>query len=362
VALIGAPTAAAEWAVGDITFFRRGTTMPRQRLRPYQFTLLGLLLAVTAVSVALSVFAVRRDRIAQERALLKALGNSVTLEEWDNGDLVALGLDMADNTHVDVLRHFVHLEGLYLSGPAITAHVLAHLGSQENLQELCVINPESPMADKGLACLGGLASLKSLTSLSYLGGRVSDEGMRSQANLTNIEVLRVWCPEATDDGLKSLARLRGLRHLWLTNGQKMTGEGLSALQAPERLEVLHMANVTHEGMKTIARFSNLRELSVGGKSLRDESTAFLVELKGLRVLNLGETAISAASMPNLLRIRTLEEITVPFSIQVTPALRKQLAESLPNLKYLKSDADGTLFSPGAANGAGTADENENPGR
>jgi hypothetical protein len=153
------------------------------------------------------------------------------------------------------------------------------------------------LTDEGLSYLRGLESLR---ELRYQGARVTDDGFPHLEGLHNLEVLSLECREATDEGLKSLAKLDHLESLTLLNGIGMTGEGLGALPDPSRLRRLRIDLVTDGGMRTIARFANLRELSIRGWRFRGDGP------KDRAILS----NVGVDGLKNLLALRNLERLTI----------------------------------------------------
>ena len=358
----------------------------------------------------------------QEIAVLQRMGFGRDCAMCDDDGYVwALSLDDTDSVSDEVLgclRELAHLRRLHITGRGFTDQGLASLTGLTRLEEVYLRVPSDAiwarqeiLTDEGLSYLRGLESLR---RLRYVGGSVTDAGMRHLEGLHNLEDLAVSCREATDDGLKSLAKLDRLESLTLLNGPGMTGEGLVALPDPSRLRELLLKNVTDGGMRTIARFRNLRDLSIAGPrlgvdglkdllvfsdlekltiagasvdnrvletvvgkitglkeltiydcpirgdalkhlhrlkelevlsvcgaGLDDASAPYLEEFPKLRHLWLERTSITSASLPHLLRVRTLEEVFVPFSIRMTPERRRELREALPRLRELWT-ADGMV--------------------
>jgi hypothetical protein len=320
-------------------------------------------------------------------------------------------VDPASDEVPGCLMELPRLRKLMILHRGLTDRALANLAGLTRLEELDVSPTpglrapgQEILTDDGLSYLRALESLR---KLCYCEARVTDAGMRHLEALHNLEELTLACHQATDEGLKSLANLHRLESLTLFNGPGMTGEGLAAIPDPSSLRKLHLKFATDAGTRAISRFTNLRELSIGGphlgpdslksilgvgnldnltirgapvdkravetavvniaglnartisgcpithdafKHLRllkelealsvcgagvdDASARYLEEFPKLRYLSLGRTSITAASLPHLLRVPTLEVVFVPFSFPMTPERRKQLRDALPRLKML----------------------------
>ena len=204
-----------------------------------------------------------------------------------------------------------------------------------------------------------------LQVLDLVGADITDSGFQHLECLHNLKALYISCKNATDRGLASLAKLDRLETLRLLNGRTMTGTGLRALPAPERLRDLSMLHITDAGMRTVARFSNLQVLWIGGVdpaqcplspdavkflhgmerlddlivcsySVDDHSAPYLAGFPHLRSLHLRNTKMTKASLPHFLQLQNLEELALPFEIEMSPKLRSEISQALPHLRHLKA--------------------------
>jgi len=117
----------------------------------------------------------------------------------------------------------------------------------------------------------------------------------------------------------------------------MLCQSVGKLKSLKALEIAECP-ITGDALKCLVGLQSLEVLSVSGPDIDDGGALHLAELPNLRVLNLDGTAITNASLPRLLKIGKLEDLTVPFPIQMTRKLREEL-EALPRLQHLKT-ADG----------------------
>jgi len=146
-----------------------------------------------------------------------------------------------------------------------------------------LLRERDSVSTEALGCLKEFTRLRWLTvSCRHL----TDGELANLDGLHNVEVLFLLCRGATDDGLKSLAKLDHLERLILHNGPGMTGEGLAALPEPSRLTELHLSFVTDGGMRAISRFRNLRKLSIGGPQLGLDGLKDLLVLSKLEKLTI----------------------------------------------------------------------------
>jgi len=394
--------------------------------------ILHALLLVLLVLWSVNWFVVRPIRKAQQEAVVAPLRKHLSDVSFGLSGYVwslhfASGNSATDDD-LENLKELTHLRSLWLEGNGFTDQALAHLTGLKRLERLYVVGDRSAgrqaakWTDDGLSYL---RRLNSLTVLCYRRARVSDAGFRNLEGLHNLEDLDLDCREATDEGLRSLAGLNRLEKLSLSNGPEMTGEGMAAIPNPSGLKELCLDFVTEGGMRTITRFTNLRELEIRGgplsvdgltnlvvltslekldisrvsldnrtlenaigeitrlKELRihdcpitgdalkhlrrlkdlevldvsatwvdDTSTSYLDGFPKLRFLFLDQTSITPASLPRLLRIRTLEWVAVPFSIPLTPERHRELLKALPKLEWLRTRDDDIDFSGEMPEGPG----------
>jgi hypothetical protein len=152
----------------------------------------------------------------------------------------------------------------------------------------------------------GLPSLKRLTKLQYLffSGSITDAGLECLTNLSQLRALSFYCCSGiTDDGLKHLHGLTGLKYLQLYRedslragfrGTLITDGGLVHLKDLASLENLNLIGqrITDKGMVEIAALTNLRGLLLRGDQITDAGLKQLHRLKHLRQLHLDEARVT----------------------------------------------------------------------
>ncbi len=273
----------------------------RARSHPTQFSLRSLLIFITVAALCLSWWAFRWKRVAEQGALLKpVLKYDARIDRDAHNQVIGMRLSRLDSPDCDrelvVLGELVHLRRLSLAGFGFTDAALANIESLSELEHLTLLK-ESPFGEK--LTDDGLLSIRNLTSLRtlhYGEADVSDVGLRHMRQLRSLESLMVTCPKASDRGLEALARLDRLRTLALFKSDQIAGTGLEALPCPEILAWLCLSRVTDEGMKTIRRFSNLSNLSIGGPDLTAEGLSQLSGFKRLESLTIRESALNTRAL------------------------------------------------------------------
>jgi hypothetical protein len=183
-----------------------------------------------------------------------------------------------------------------------------------------------PPSDDDLALLKGLPLMR---HLSISSGKVTNDGLKHLAALTDLEALgmncplvddsglkhlekltRLWhlslrCPKLTDKGMESLKGLTDMRDLNLWKCQ-ITDEGLKPLVGMRRLQSLDLSDtqVTRKGLPTIKKFTELQGLSLNNCPLFDDSDLKeFLDLPQLRRLYLWRTGVTGEGMRRLMEAK-----------------------------------------------------------
>jgi Leucine-rich repeat (LRR) protein len=224
--------------------------MPKRRWM--QLSLRTVLVLVTLLCVALSMWVVPAERQRRAVAAIETLGGRVFyadtqelyvnnqetnesfakafLRRWlppDYFDAVE-GVDLnrtsvmnAELAHLQGLRT---LQALWLANPQVTDAGVVHLQGLTNLQVLYL--PNTRVTNAGLAHLRGLTSLQ---ELSLANTKLTDAGLANLKGLTSLQKLQLVGTHVTDAGLVHLRGLTSLRDLYLSHTQ-VTDAGVAGLR------------------------------------------------------------------------------------------------------------------------------------
>ena len=203
----------------------------------------------------------------------------------------------------------IDLEGPYRGYGAGTDRriVNGHLKGLDrfkNLYALNVARPEVTVA--GMEIVGQCKNLRYLATDS---AAMTNTGLRDLAGLG--ELRRHSLSSSSDIGLKTVAGFKNLRELSM-RGSQFTDEGLKELVGLTKLQILDLthAKVTDEGMKTIAQLPELRELDLTWTKIGDAGVARLSGLTKLKKLSLWETKVTDAGVEALAALRDLEVLDI----------------------------------------------------
>ena len=164
------------------------------------------------------------------------------------------------------------------------------------------------VGDEHLEAIGKLESLKVL-DLRETG--ITDDGLKSLNNLTNLERLNLVGTPVSDEGLAALVPLSGLKTLLLSS-TSVTDEGLEHVAKLTNLERLNLigTTITDEGLKHIARLEHLTSLSLGGRGITDKGLETLAGLKHLERLDLAGSRITNEGLKHVGKLVELEELNL----------------------------------------------------
>jgi hypothetical protein len=139
---------------------------------------------------------------------------------------------------------------------------------------------------------------------------VTDEELATLSEL-NLEWLDLSGSQVTNEGLMTLAKLKGLRRLGLAD-TSVSDKELEALADLRQLEWLSLSGtrVTDRGLETLAaRFKTLRWLNLDGTKVTDQGLTHLEGLDKLEWLYLRNTAVSDEAIEQLKRARPGLEVS-----------------------------------------------------
>jgi len=179
------------------------TELPKRR-KWLQFRLRTLLIAVLVLSLPLSWFAVRMEKVWKQRQAIELLEGkgctivyrSLWVEELSVPVQVLAAFSRITNSDLKHLQDLTDVKHIYLNETGTTDAGLQHLADLTQLEEL---------------------SLESTD--------ITDDGLKHLSGLTNLRVLRLGYAPITDVGLKQLKGLANLRLLDV--GGEVTPKGIA---------------------------------------------------------------------------------------------------------------------------------------
>jgi hypothetical protein len=168
------------------------------------------------------------------------------------------------------------LEYLQTNLAQITDDGIKPLAALKNLKNLKFFHPGKLFSGAGLAHLAALPSLERLTVAGSLA--FNDDGMAAVAKLTGLKEFRTWHAGGTQEGVKQLRALKGLKSLYL--GQRLTykppacptDETIAVLAEMKSLESLQLdeARLTFAALQQLKQLPALKKLILGGIDIAAE--------------------------------------------------------------------------------------------
>lgn len=223
------------------------------------------------------------DRRAAEYAL--SVSGKVRLRGFDHD------LSMVAQLPSEPFR----LEGIYLTGRAVTDAGLAALDYCTNLK---VLNLDGcNVGDAGMAYLNKCTKLR---TLNLARTRVGDAGLANFKDCRKLTDLLLAAPNVGDAGLTHLKDLTTLTRLEL-GGTRVTDKGLENFKDNKNLEFLNLSatKVRGPGLESFKDCMSLTNLDLSGTQVGDPGLAWFKDCKNLVNVNLGQSQVSDAGLAYL---------------------------------------------------------------
>jgi hypothetical protein len=194
-----------------------------------------------------------------------------------------------------------------------------------HLSALCVRSDEF-----NDATLKELSTWQELEELNLDKTSVAGEGLRHLPEPDRLHILWLDGRFVSEQGLKEIARFRNLRWLSLSNCKRSAVEVTQLLkQLPElRLLNLERASVDRQLMETIGGLTHLQGICLDGTAVRDDDVPSLLRLKDLRYLSMVDTDASVKSLQALRGLANLWWL--PLNSRGEALEREMLDRGFPN--------------------------------
>ncbi|HEX4143895.1 MAG TPA: DUF4375 domain-containing protein [Pirellulales bacterium] len=277
-----------------------------------------------------------QERIVEVSISSSTGGDEIAAHIGQLIDLQSLTFFRSDLTD-EGLRHLgrlVNLRDLSLHGSKITADGLASLESMSQLKDLYIKTAQDLDRD----AFERIGRVQSLSRLTLNEGRFCDADLAPLSTLTNLEELTLYENEnITGTFAIHLVGLPQLRHL--SPGTRITDDGLTNIAKLSGLRKLYMKGpFTNAGLKHLAKLKNLTTLCIGSERVTAEGVAIVAELGRLDQLSLDTPLLADDIIAVLLRCSALEEISFTRSALSDAGLQK-LRDELPNCSVGDSQRD-----------------------
>jgi len=203
---------------------------------------------------------------------------------------------LRDRIGDDLMQSFDKVVGVDLDGSENPHAAFPRLKGLVHLRSLSLV--DTPVGDSELVNLNGL---RELTSLLLDDTSVSDAGLIHLHRLLNLQELSLTDTQVGDAGLVHLKGLTSLVYLDLA-GTQITDAGLIHLNGlPLQFLDLGGTRVTDTGLTRLKGLTSLQNLDLRRTGVTDAGLVHLQVLKGLKVILLYETDVTAGGVAELRR-------------------------------------------------------------
>jgi len=211
---------------------------------------------------------------------------------------------------------------------------------------------EEGLVDNALAHIGHLTGLQCI----YLDrSDASDKGLSCLKSITNLRLIEATGCLSHGAALKDLVVLKELRNLRIGGGS-LDQENLRYLSSFPKLEQLALTRcgLTAKGLKYVSQCPSLVVLQLGqNRGIGDSEMRFLMPLKKLAILELGDTSVTVNGLAILQnRINLLRMITPKSAYSAADLARlhkifplAQLKLSSQHTKDFSAEDANNIFSP-----------------
>jgi Leucine-rich repeat (LRR) protein len=240
------------------------------------------------------------------------------------------------------LKDWQNLEYLNVRGSEVTSRVFEHLGKMKKLKVLDV--GFSRVNDDGF---DALSSLEQLEELHIGGDKMSGLALPLLRLLPGLKHLDVNGSQRTDSGrwglmltdvnIESIAALTQLEVLNM-GGAIVSDVGMRALEPLVNLHTIDLSRmeITAQGLEPLTKWPKLRRLNLWQAArIDDKAASYLLRMKGLEVLDLGDTAVTDALLDQLEGMKQLKTLFVGGP-KITPERVERFRKARPDCRVVWS--------------------------
>lgn len=188
----------------------------------------------------------------------------------------------------------------------------------------------------------GLQGLTNLLHLSFNGGRLGPEGLKSIPHMRSLKTLDFTDCDIDDAGLACVKDATQLAGMSFFGSRGLSDKGVAHLQELKNLKLLDLRNekftatepktprITDAGLKHLAGLTKLEHLNLQGQHITDDGLKHLSEMTNLQTLSLSFSGITDEGLKHLERLQKLRQLHL-YGTRVTPEGRAALKAKLPML-------------------------------
>ena len=240
------------------------------------------------------------------------------------------------------IKHWTNLEYLNVRWSEVTSRVFEHVSGMKKLKVLDV--GFSRVNDDGF---DALASLETLEELHIGGDKMSGLALPLLRLLPALKHLDVNGSQRTDSGrwglmltdvnIESIAALTQLETLDI-GGAIVSDVGMKAITPMINLQTLDLSRmeITSRGLEPLTKLPKLRKLNLWQSTrIDDQAASYLLAMKSLEEVDLGDTSISDATLDQLEAMNRLKVLLVSGT-KVTPERVERFRKARPDCRVMWS--------------------------
>lgn len=184
-------------------------------------------------------------------------------------------------------------------------------------------------------------------SVEIKGGTFPDDMADALLRLSDLKLVTQWV-ELPSDG--TIAKLKNLRRLEIIEfgGPGISDSTIAYLKDVKGLKHLHVEHgtrITDAGLAHFTAFASLEYLKIDGGAITDAGMSQLKNLRNLKGLDLRNIAVTDAGLAELKSLNKLNTLRLYECEQITARGVRALQDALPNTRigWNKCAIEGDLF-------------------
>jgi len=188
----------------------------------------------------------------------------------------------------------------------------------------------------------GLHGLKNLLYLSFNGGQLRPDGLKSIRQMPSLKTLDFTNCDIDDAGLACVKDSTQLVHMSFFGSRGLSDKGVAHLQGLKNLTLLDLRNesftatepkaprITDAGLKHLAGLTNLEYLNLQGQHMTDDGLKHLSGMANIQTLSLSFSGITDEGLKHLEGLQKIRKLHL-YGTRVTPQGLAALKEKVPML-------------------------------
>ncbi|MEX2315803.1 MAG: hypothetical protein WD669_01535 [Pirellulales bacterium] len=315
----------------------------KRRWLGLRFGLRTFLVAFAVLSVVLGLFSRELVRVRRQRAITHRLANGGAYVSYDyqvDRNSIRSGPGAANLLRRlfgdDLFANVVYAKWDY-TYRAIAGSDIELLLQTPTVANVEFIGPESasgrpPQTSKSDAAIaedlesqaasfGLLAQCKNLRQLSLYGGFATDSHLKALRGGGSLRSLHLLCsPSVSDEGAIAIASFKNLEWLDICEAPQVADASVAELMQLAGLKSLDLSGtaITDGALTRLGNLCNLERLVLDKCRITDHSLSELPKLTKLKILQLSHTQISDIGLNSLSTLSELQELDVSGT-QITDA-------------------------------------------